>query len=216
MAQNERWSRQIHARHPEFSPEQAEEFFSAWKYTGQVRVSEDLDAACELCGYPRLRYRFLVAHHVTGEAMWVGSECLLNFDLPEAAVLARQRQARKEKADAARVEVDEASFGAMLARLHPIYQKANRSEQRRIRWVVGKCQQRGGFSPADLGWLYLASVAAGVRLEIDLFPIVLKSRLDRLEIRQLPIGALRWIAPGLTEAQRDLCEKLGVGLDLGG
>jgi len=197
-------------------PESSEAFFKAWKHTGQIRVHEDQDAVCELCGYPRLRYQFLVAQRETGEVMWVGSECVLNFELPESAVQARLRQVRRDQVDAAKAERDDIRYGAMLAQLQPIYRQAGRVEQRRIRWMVGKSQQRGGFSPGNLGWLYLASLAAGAPLEIELFPVVLKSKQDRLEMKKLSVGALRWLAPGLTEVQRELCERLGVRLDFGG
>ena len=196
-------------------PENPEAFFEAWKHTGQICVHDDQQAVCELCGYPRLRFQFLVAQRETGEAMWVGSECVLNFDLPEAAVQARLRQARQDFTDAAQAELDEIRYSAMLAELQPIYRQAGRAEQRRIRWMVGKLQQRGGFSPGDLGWLYLASLAAGAPLEIEFFPVVLRSKQDRLELKRLSVGALRWLAPGLNERQRGLCEKLGVRLEFG-
>lgn len=215
MAEEKRWLERIARRHPAFSSENAEEFFNAWKHTGQIRVHDDQNAVCELCGYPRLRYQFLVAQRDTGEAIWVGSECVLNFELPESAVQARLRQVRREQAAEAQAAQDEVRFSAMLTQLQPIYRQAGRGEQRRIRWMVGKSQQRGGFSPGDLGWLYLASLAAGVTLEIELFPLVLRSKQDRLELRNLIPGALRWLAPGLSEAQLELCNKLGVRLDLG-
>jgi len=214
MEQERRWLHRIAKRHPEFTPEKAADFFNAWKHTGQIRVHEGQNAVCELCGYPRLRYQFLVAHRVTGEVIWVGSECVLNFEQPDLAVSACQRQARRERASAARAEQDQHRFSAMLAQLHPIYQQASRTEQRRIRWMVGKARQCGGFSPGDLGWLYLASLASGIPLEIELFPMTLKSRQDRQELGNLSLGGLRWIAPGLTETQRETCERLGVRLDV--
>ncbi len=215
MTEGNRWLERIARRHPAFSPEDPEAFFKAWKHSGQIRVHEVQDAVCELCGYPRLRYQFLLAQRETGEAMWVGSECVLNFELPESTVQARLRQVRRDQTDAAQAEQDAVRYSAMLAELQPIYQQAGRVEQRRIRWMVGKSQQRGGFSPGDLGWLYLASLAAGVPLEVALFPVVLKSKQDRFELKRLSVGALRWLAPGMNVRQRELCEKLGVRMDFG-
>ena len=120
MAEEHRWLQRIAQRHPAFSPEHAEAFFKAWKHTGQIRVHDDQDAVCELCGYPRLRYQFLAGQRETGEAMWVGSECVLNFDFPEAAVRARLRRARRELTDAAQAALDEIRYSAMLAQLQPI------------------------------------------------------------------------------------------------
>lgn len=214
MKEESTWAARINARHSYFTEENAEDFFSGWRHTGQFRDHGAPTAICGLCGNTGLRYHFLVAHRETGEALWVGSQCVLNFDLGEDAAQRKVRQARQRVADEF-AEIDEAQLIEMLAQLQGIYQKANREEQRRIRWMVGKFQRRGGFSAGDLGWLFQAMLAAGIKLDPNLFPLILKTKQDKQEIGQLSLSALGWLSPALTAEQVEICRKLGVRLELG-
>lgn len=100
----------------------------------------------------------------------------------------------------------------MLAGLQGIYLMASASEQRQIRWMVGKFQRRGGFSPADLGWLFTASLASGIRLDPQLFPMILRTKKDRGELRGLSASALAWLGPALTDKQRAKLGEMGISL----
>ncbi|MBT3240181.1 MAG: hypothetical protein HON98_05650 [Chloroflexi bacterium] len=51
-----------------------------WHFTGNYKEHGSPNATCELCGNKGLRHHYLIAHKQTGEALWVGSQCILNFD----------------------------------------------------------------------------------------------------------------------------------------
>jgi len=211
MHRFDKWKQRLVARYPEFSPEEDENaFFRQWTHTGQFRDHGKPTAICELCGNTGLRYHFLVANRKTGEAIWVGSQCVLNFDLSEGAVQARQRQARQESEETANLEATREQLTAMLAQLQGIYQLASPSEQRQMRWMVGKFQRRGGFSPADLGWLFTASLASSIHLEACHFPLILRTKKDWGELRGLSASALNWLALSLTEEQRLKMREMGI------
>ncbi len=213
MHNTDQWKQRLAARYPDFRVDEDEPaFFSQWTHTGQFRDHGKQAAVCELCGNTGLRYHFLVANRRTGEAIWVGSQCVLNFDLSERAVLSRQRQARLETEEAANLEATREQLTAMLAQLQGIYQMASPSEQRHIRWMVGKFQRRGGFSPADLGWLFSAMLASGIRIDANLFPLILRTKKDQGEIRGLSASALAWLAPALDEKQRTKMKEWGFRL----
>lgn len=208
MAETHRWERALAERHPDFEALGERTFFRQWRHTGHFRDHGAARAVCDLCGNTRLRYHFLVAHVETGEALWVGSECVLNFSGGRTAVRARRREAE----DAPGPGVSAEEMAAMLDQLHEIYVLGSRSDQRYLRWMVGKFQRRGGFSPADASWLFQAMLVTGVRLEAGLFPLVLHTKKDRQELRELSTGALAWLAPAMTEEQRVVCEGIGVRL----
>jgi hypothetical protein len=208
MAETHRWEPGLAERHPEFEQLGEQTFFRQWRHTGHFRDHGAARAVCDLCGNTRLRYHFLVAHVETGEALWVGSECVLNFSGGRSALQARRCEAAEILAEGPSAE----QTAAMLDQLHEIYTLGSRSDQRYLRWMVGKFQRRGGFSPADAGWLFQAMLVTGVRLEAGLFPLVLSTKKDRQEIRNLSTGALAWLAPAMTEEQREVCVGLGVRL----
>ena len=211
MQKSDSWKQRLAARYPDFNTSDDERvFFSQWTHTGKFRDHGKPVAVCDLCGNTGLRYHFLVANRQTGEAIWVGSQCVLNFDLSERAVISRQRKSRQEKEESANMEEPQAHLTEMLAQLQGIYQLASVSEQRQIRWMVGKFQRRGGFSPADLGWLYTAMLASGIRLDAHLFPMILKTKKDRGELRKLSASALAWLEPALTDKQREKLGEMGI------
>jgi hypothetical protein len=209
MEKSDQWRQRLADRYPEIQAGE-EEFFAQWRHTGQFRDHGKPVAACELCGNTRLRYHFLVAHRQTGEAIWVGSQCVLNFELSVGAVLSRQRRARQEVEEAANLEATRENLTQLLAQLQGIYHAASVQEQRHIRWMVGRFQRRGGFSPADMGWLFAAMLASGQSLDPSLFPMILRTKKDRQEIRGLSNSALAWIAPVLTKQQRQKLGELGI------
>lgn len=145
----------------------------------------------------------MVVREDTGEALWVGSECILNFDLPEKAAQARIRRAARKAAQQEEIRVDEAQLLVVLEQLQRIYRHANQDEQRYLRWMVGKFQRRGGFSPGDIGWLFKASLATGERLDPACLPLIVRTRKDRQEWNILPLSTRAWWESGWQEKSSD-------------
>ena len=184
--------------------------YSQWMHTGQFRDYGTPQAVCQLCGNTGLRYHFLIAHQETGEALWVGSQCVLNFDLSGQAVRERKVRARQQVA----AEEEYQRLVAVLREAQQVYVLLKEGDRRKIRWIVGKFQRRGKFSPADLGWFFQVMAMCGFVPSFALYSLALSSRKDHSEILQMGISGLRLIAPCLTEDQRKKCEGWGVRLDL--
>lgn len=55
--------------------------FDEWFFTDEVIDHEEPVETCELCGQENLRYHFEIENRMTEETMWVGSHCILKFDL---------------------------------------------------------------------------------------------------------------------------------------
>ena len=202
------WEKRIQQRFPEFHDTEAD-FFKQWFFTGKFVDHGANNAVCGLCGNHKLRYHFLVAHRQTGEAIWVGSQCVLHFGVSGTLVGKKQRQARQEQA----LEANENSVLALIDQLQSIYQQVTQSDQRKIRWLVGKFQRQGAFSPSDIAWLFQVMLVVGVRPDFTLFPIALKTKKQKNELANLSLTARRLIAPSLTEAQQAECKKMGIDLE---
>ncbi len=207
MGEKDHWQQHIQKLHGESIPqaEDLSEFFARWRYSGRFRDLGKPTSTCGLCANTGLRYQFFVVRQDTGEGMWVGSECILNFDLSKEAVQARIRSAARQAAWQAGDGVDEDHLMAMIGQLQTIYLQANAGEQRYLRWLVGKFQRRNGFSPKEIGWLFGASLACGVRLDANLFPMIVRTKQDRQELGSLSVNAKNWLAQGTGE--KDWVEK---------
>jgi hypothetical protein len=56
--------------------------FEEWFFTGDVEDHEYPTETCQLCGQDDLRYHFEIKNQYTKKTLWVGSHCILQFDVP--------------------------------------------------------------------------------------------------------------------------------------
>lgn len=55
--------------------------FAEWAFTENTVDHEAPTETCELCGQQDLRYHFEIANRYTEATLWVGSHCILQFDV---------------------------------------------------------------------------------------------------------------------------------------
>lgn len=55
--------------------------FNEWSFTDNTVDHVQPVETCELCGQQDLRYHFEIANHYTDATLWVGSHCILQFDV---------------------------------------------------------------------------------------------------------------------------------------
>lgn len=55
--------------------------FAEWAFTENTIDHEEPIEICELCGQQDLRYHFEIANRYTEARLWVGSHCILQFDV---------------------------------------------------------------------------------------------------------------------------------------
>lgn len=173
-----------------------------WRFSGAFQDHGAPTARCELCGNTGLRYHFRVFNQKTGEALWVGSQCILNFDITGFDPNKTSRRSQKEKQQELRHQIDAKAIAELLLPLQQMYTLVSKSDRRKIHWAVGKFQRRGAFSPKDLAWLFQAMQILGIQYQSQNYPIILRSKQDRAEYTQLSITARREIDNCLTPEQR--------------
>lgn len=69
--------------------------FAEWSFTEKTVDHESPVETCELCGQQDLRYHFEIANAYTDASLWVGSHCILQFDV---AVLDQGRRLLPDQA----------------------------------------------------------------------------------------------------------------------
>ncbi len=57
------------------------EAFKEWYFTENVEDHEDANQDCGLCNHEELRYLFEIKNQQTQHTLWVGSSCILKFQL---------------------------------------------------------------------------------------------------------------------------------------
>lgn len=173
-----------------------------WRFSGSFRDYGAPTAACDLCGSTGLRYHFRIANQFTGETCWVGSQCILNFDLAENPVGPKVHTTRSKKQQL-RDQIREAHITRLLAPIQQLYEQVGKSDQRRVHWAVGRFQRRGAFSPKDLAWLFQAMQFIEIPYSPQDFPLTLRTRQDRLEYARLTVTGRSLIDAALDPEQRN-------------
>ena len=158
-----------------------------------------------------LRYHYLVAHRTTGEAIWVGSQCVLNFELGEEAQQHRLKSQR-ESQQAHHEQIHQDRVQSLIEQIQTAYQIAGESEKRKIRWIVGKFQRRAVFSPRDAAWLLQVLLVCGVKPDVENFPISLRRKSEKTELKGLSVTEKNLVSACLTDEQKQLCAQLGIRL----
>ncbi|HCL3363327.1 TPA: hypothetical protein ACM2ZS_005059 [Pseudomonas aeruginosa] len=57
------------------------EAFEEWSFTERTHDHEEPIATCRLCDQEQLRYHFEIRNALTHKTLWVGSQCILKFNL---------------------------------------------------------------------------------------------------------------------------------------
>ena len=57
------------------------ESFKEWYFTEHVQDHEIAEENCELCDQEKLRYHFEIKNRLTNKILWVGSSCILKFQV---------------------------------------------------------------------------------------------------------------------------------------
>src|SRR5256885_16481489 len=57
------------------------EAFEEWLFTDEVIDHDHKDEICELCEQDGLRYHFRIKNQLTHHHLWVGSHCILRFNV---------------------------------------------------------------------------------------------------------------------------------------
>jgi len=57
------------------------EAFKEWHFTEETIDYEDTVEDCQLCDHEQLRYHFKIENEYTNKELWVGSQCILKFQV---------------------------------------------------------------------------------------------------------------------------------------
>lgn len=199
---SENWTEKFNNRLLTASQENqdSEKALSEWRFTGSIIDHGKPNATCGVCGNHGLRYHFRIVNQITGEAIWVGSQCILNFESSPSAQSIKPSSLAKRSQNKLKHKIDDPAIANLILPLKQLYHQTAKGDRRKIHWAVGKFQRRGKFSPKDLAWLFQAMNILTISFEPKDFPLSLKNKQDRLEYSQLTITARALIEPCLPKS----------------
>lgn len=123
-----------------------------WFYTGEHLDHEELIETCEMCEQEGLRYHFRIANTLTHNLLWVGSECILRFELgaaDEAGVVVHGAAAEKIVVQHRQELVEAARRERVLEAFRELWRK-DAASRRRVLELVSYVKAFGRFMPRQI------------------------------------------------------------------
>lgn len=178
--------------------------FEEWSFTDEVVDHEEPTETCELCEHEELRYHFQIRNAFTKKTLWVGSQCILKFNLsvfesglrlsPMAAKKKLDQltqQMRLESCLRSLRKLVDAENNSILAHALEYYEK-NKALTPKFAFIVFWRLQRNRIdhSPA-------------------FFKIELRRSKHREDLRNMPPDRVRLIWSALSASQKKVALALG-------
>jgi hypothetical protein len=178
--------------------------FEEWSFTD---VTEDYGTpteTCQLCEQESLRYQFEIRNSLTFKTLWVGSQCILRFNLSvfEDGVALSGAEAKK-KLDRLIQKMHQESCVRALTKL------ANAERNDILSKALEYYQKNKYLSPKFAAVIVWKLNSHRIDYSPSFFKIHLNSQKHRTDLREMESWKVQELWPLLTSAQRTLAIRLG-------
>ncbi|RRQ24825.1 hypothetical protein D5687_01365 [Guyparkeria sp. SCN-R1] len=180
------------------------EAFGEWFFTDNVEDHEDSEEVCQLCDQEQLRYHFEIENRNTGGRLWVGSSCILKFDVQvfEDGELLDQGMARK-KLESIKNKM---RLDSCIRALELVSQK----ESNGILSNALKYYQKNKYLTPKQAFVVLWRLKEhSIDHSASFFKVSLKRNKYKDDLRDMSLSKVHVIWPALTSAQRNLATSFG-------
>lgn len=180
------------------------EAFEEWSFSGETIDHEAPSETCELCGQQDLRYHFKISNQFTRHELWVGSHCILQFEVP---VL---EHGRRLSADEARRLLNKLTQQMQLQSCVSALKRLAQKEQHPI--LLGALdyyQRKKKLTPKYAAVVFWKLRQHGIDHHPSFFGIELKRHKHIDDLRSMPTGRVHQFWAALTPAQRKKAVELG-------
>lgn len=180
------------------------EALKEWAFTDRVEDHEEAIETCQLCGQEELRYHFEIANRHTNFALWVGSHCILKF---QVAVWENGRQLSSKKAKQKLDRLtEEMRFKSCLKALGNVASKEGNSI---LTNALDFYRQNEYLTPKYAFVVLWRLRENSIDHNPSFFKINLKRSKYKEDLSAMSESKVRLIWPALTSSQRELAVRLG-------
>lgn len=178
--------------------------FEEWHFTGRTEDHEQAIEDCQLCGHEQLRYHFEIENRHTYHRMWVGSQCILKFNVAvyDHGRLLDEGEAKK-KLDRLVKEMRLQSCITALEKL------ASSENNQILRNALDYYQKHKYLTPKFAFVVFWRLQAHNIDYSPSFFKVSLKRERYKNDLRQMPSDRVRVIWPALSASQRKMAISMG-------
>lgn len=178
--------------------------FGEWTFTDRTIDHEKPIETCELCGQQDLRYHFEIANEYTHAHLWVGSHCILQFDV---AVIEDGRRLTPDQAKRRLAKLTEQmQLNSCIRSLEKLAASENNPI---LTGALEYCRQKKKLTPKYAAVVFWKLQDFNIDHHPSFFKIELRRDKDIADLRELPTSRVHRFWKALPPAQRRKAEKLG-------
>jgi hypothetical protein len=180
------------------------EAFEEWSFTEKTIDHEQPIEICQLCDQDELRYHFEIKNSLTHKHLWVGSQCILKFNLSVFD------DGRLLSAGDAQKKLDRLMLKMRLESCVRSLEKLADSEQNEILANALDYYRKNKYLTPKYAFVVLWRLRENsIDHSPSFFKVSLKKDKYKSDLREMPKGRVHTIWPALTSSQRKLAIELG-------
>ncbi|MCR9061073.1 MAG: hypothetical protein NXI02_27315 [Rhodobacteraceae bacterium] len=178
--------------------------FDEWSFTENTIDHEEATETCELCGQQDLRYHFEIANRYTDATLWVGSHCILQFDV---AVMEKGR--RLSPTEAKRHLTKLTQQMQLESCIRTLEQLATKERNPILSGALDYYRKNKKLTPKYAAVVFWKLQAFNVDHHPSFFQVELRRAQHIDDLRHMPTARVHRFWSALTTAQRRKAVELG-------
>ncbi len=178
--------------------------FAEWAFTENTVDHEAPVETCNLCGQQDLRYHFEIANHYTEATLWVGSHCILQFDV---AVLEDGRRLSQEGAKRRLTKLTQQM--QLQSCIKALERLAAAENNPILTGALEYYRRNKKLTPKYAAVVFWKLQTFRIDHHPSFFQVELRRARHIEDLRQMPTGRVHQFWGSLSTAQRRRAEELG-------
>lgn len=178
--------------------------FAEWVFTESTVDHESPTETCELCGQQDLRYHFEIANQYTEATLWVGSHCILQFDV---AVVERGRRLSPDEAKRHLAKLTQKM--QLESCVRALERLASKESSPILSGALDYYRRNKKLTPKYAAVVFWKLQALRIEHHPSFFQVELRRAQHIEDLRAMPTGRVHRFWGALTAAQRRKAVELG-------
>ena len=180
------------------------EAFEEWSFTERTIDHEEPVESCQLCDHEELRYHFEIKNVLTKKTLWVGSQCILKFNLSVF------EQGRRLSADDARKKLERLMQQMRLEScIKALDTLATREESDILSNALAFYKKNKYLSPKFAFVVLWRLQSNKIDHSPSFFKINLRKDKYQRDLKEMPLSRVHVIWPALSSTQRKKAIAMG-------
>jgi len=174
-----------------------------WFYTGHINDVRKPIEICELCDHPNIRYQFEIKNRYNGNTLFIGSECILKFDISvidEDGNELSNDQAQKKLSKDRRKVIEKSKLHSVINSLL-ILAKRNDFFKENMDSFIEYYKERGAFTPKQLITLINGIDRYNIKVNKNHFKMIIRRTREKEQLINMKKNEIKKILPCLSPYQ---------------